>query len=277
MVFAEGRAEGNPDGMPGPARSRLHECRRRAGAPLLAARLFLLASIAGLPGCAATSPEPQLAPKDTVAASATATTVAPSVDYLMQVGDQIELKLYYHPELNETITIRPDGKISLQLVGEVMAAGRSPEALSKDLVELYSRQGLRSPSVAVLLRKSAGQRVFVGGEVGSPRMVTHEGRLTLSQAVIDAGGFKSTANRSAIVLLRDHGDGGAVVTTVNFDKDVLKAGRDIPLQPYDIVIVPQSGIARANQFVEQYLSRMIPTWLTFGFSYVLGSTVVVGD
>jgi protein involved in polysaccharide export with SLBB domain len=248
------------------------DLRAPQGRTLACLRVLAVALAGGLIGCAAPGKSAVEPPPPTAAESG-----APAVanGYFLQVGDQVDVRLYYHPELNDSALVRPDGKLSLPLIGDVIAAGRTPEDLGAQLVEKYEAVGLRSPSVAVVLRKSAGQRVFVGGEVGTPRMVTHEGRMTLAQAIFEAGGFKSTADRSSVVLLRDNGQGGAVVRNVNFDREVLKEGRDIPLQPYDVVVVPQSGIAMANLFVEQYLSKMVPTWLSFGFSYVTGKDVVV--
>jgi len=193
--------------------------------------------------------------------------------YTIQPGDQIDIKFYYHSDLNETVLVRPDGRIALQLIGEVAVAGRSPEDLSKDLVEHYTREGLRRPIVAVMLRKSAVQRVYVGGEVGLPKVIVQEGRLTLSQAIFEAGGMKPTADRAMIVVLRDDGSGTAQVMKIDFDKEVLEAGRDLVLQPLDVVVVPQSGIAKANQAVEQYVSKMLPTWFSIGLSYLLGGRV----
>lgn len=200
---------------------------------------------------------------------------APPPAYTLQAGDLIDVKLYYHPDLNESALILPDGKITLQLVGEVPAQGTTPDGLAKSLVERYVRAGLRNPQVAVMLRKSGGQRVFVGGEVNTPRMVPYEGRLTLSQAIFEAGGFKPGAEPQGIVLLRDDGKGKALSVVVDFEKNILQEKRDIPLQPYDVIVVPKSTIATVNQFVEQYVSKMVPTWLTFGFSYILGAAAII--
>ena len=195
-------------------------------------------------------------------------------DYLLETGDQIEVKLYFHPELNEATFIRPDGKIALQLVGDVDAKGVTVRALGDTLQKRYTDQGLRNPLVTVLLRKAIGQRVYVGGEVGTPRMVGFEGRLTLTQALFEAGGLKGTAQLDSVLVLRDAGDGGPAYMTVSVAEDALRDGGDVMLQPYDVIFVPKSPIAKVNEFVEQYLSKIVPTWLSgqASFSYVTGST-----
>jgi protein involved in polysaccharide export with SLBB domain len=195
--------------------------------------------------------------------------------YMLEVGDQIDVKLFYHSELNETALIQPDGMIMLQLVGKVEARGQTLEALAKHLTDRYSQAGLRNPAVTVMLRKSTGQRVFVGGEVNSPKMVLYEGRLTLAQALFEAGGLKTTAGQENIVVLRNDGRGGALSLRVDFEKEVVQEGKDVPLQPYDVVVVPKSSIAEVNQFVEQYISKMVPTWVSFGFSYLLGAAAII--
>ena len=125
--------------------------------------------------------------------------------------------------------------------------------------------------MAVLLRKSAGLRVFVGGEVNAPGMILHEGQMTLSRAILQAGGPKSTAELRTVVVLRDSGDPAAPrFATVDLNK-LVQSGVDPLLQPYDVVFVPKSTIARLNQFVDQYFVKMVPVTLSAGFSYTLGS------
>lgn len=195
-------------------------------------------------------------------------------EYPLEAGDQIDVKLYFHPELNQETFIRPDGKIALQLIGEVDAKGVTPRALSEEVQKRYREAGLRNPSVTVLLRKAVGQRVYVGGEVGTPRMVGFEGRLSLTQALFEAGGLKPAAQLDSVLVLRDAGDGGAAYMTVSVAEDALRDGGDVLLQPYDIVFVPKSTIAKVNEFVDQYLSKMLPTWLSgqASFAYVTGTT-----
>lgn len=195
-------------------------------------------------------------------------------EYVLEAGDVCDLKLFYHPELNENeVTVRPDGKISLQLIGDVEAKGKTPAALISELTERYSRAGLLQPAVSITLRKSAGLRVFVGGEVRNPGMFQYEGPLTLSRAILQAGGPVSTSALEHVVVLRDSQAKEAqhpLFAVVDFEK-LMEGGQDPLLQPYDIVFLPKSTIATMNQFVDQYLVKMIPVTLTAGFSYSMGS------
>ncbi len=184
------------------------------------------------------------------------------------------MKLFPQAELNEAeLTVRTDGKISVQLVGDIEARGRTPSQLATALVEHYTRAGLRQPHVTIFLRKSAGLRVYVGGEVHNPGMIPHEGQLTLSRAILQAGGPASTAALDNVVILRDARTQDAtnpLFAVVDFQK-LLDGGQDPQLQPYDIVFLPKSTIATMNQFVDQYFVKLIPVTLTAGFSYSLGS------
>lgn len=194
-------------------------------------------------------------------------------DYVLEVGDVFDLRLFYHPELNENgIVIRTDGNVSVLLLGDVPARGRTPATLAADLANRYTEAGLRGPSVSVVLRRSAGLRVFVGGEVNTPGMIPHDGQLTLARAVLQAGGPKSTAELRSVIVLRDPGSTGAPPRFASVDLDLLvRNGIDPVLQPYDVIFVPKSTISRLNQFIDQYFVKMVPVTLSAGFQYTLGT------
>jgi polysaccharide export outer membrane protein len=199
-------------------------------------------------------------------------------DYVLEVGDVIEVKLYYSPELNERVTIRPDGKVSFQLVNEIKAAGLTPAELSAVLVEKYSRL-LRQPEVAVIVREFAGQKVFIGGEVVAPKVVRLNEGMTAVQAIMDAGGVKETAYLKEVVIVSRGPQGAPLATKVNLGRVVSGESpqNDVFLKPYDIVFVPKSRIAKINKFVEQYIRNLIPGTLTAGFSYAIFHTNQVGS
>lgn len=203
---------------------------------------------------------------------------AESVDeYVLQIGDVIDIKFYYDPKLNETVIIRPDGKISLQLIGELAGAGLTPSGLNKIINDKYTKF-LRNPEVVVILKEYGGQRVYVGGEVLTPGVIPLKGSTTALQAIFNVGGFKETARLGSVIIiskgLKD------VPEVRKIDLDVVVSGKapekDILLKPYDIVYVPKTFIAKANKFVEQYIKNLIPGNLSGGFSYAIikGSQVV---
>lgn len=180
----------------------------------------------------------------------------PQEEYQIGVGDSLSVKLFYTAELNEEVTVRPDGRISLQLVGDVPCAGRTPEEVSKDLRERYAGY-LTQPDVAVIMRSFSSQKAFVGGEVRSPSMIMIDGRTTLAGGVFQAGGTLDTAAMSSVILIR-HKPGGRDVYRVDLSGG-LEGEDPVPvLRPYDVVYVPKSFIAEVGMYVDLYINRIIP-------------------
>jgi len=173
-------------------------------------------------------------------------------------GDSIEVKFFYNPELNDTHTVRPDGKITLQLVGDVMVRGKTPEELRDDLIKRYTPE-LRTPEITVIVRSLSDRRVYVGGEVNKPGMIAMAGQLTALEAIMEAGGFKmETAKVKSVVVIR-HKDGKYVGSLLNF-RETLAGKEDQPffLNPRDIVYVPQTTIVKLDQWMEQYIYKVVP-------------------
>jgi len=196
-------------------------------------------------------------------------------EYKLQVEDVIEVKFFYTPELNDRVIIRPDGKISLNLLDDVYVAGMTPSELDEYLTEKYSRF-LKDPELTVFVKKFASHRIYVGGEVNIPGMIPLKVNLTTLQAIFQAGGFRNTAESSNIILLRNSGGGHPEVIIVDLKADLSRKtsngetqrANDIFLQPYDVVFVPKTRIAKVNQFVEQYIKKALPISLNMGFSYI---------
>ena len=192
-----------------------------------------------------------------------------TTDSLLQPVDNLYIKFLLNPEVYENVTIRPDGKISLQLVGEVTAAGITPARLENELRERYRGQ-LKTPEVAVIVKGFEGQKIYVGGEVNDPQALVINGRMNALQAIFLSGGFTPDAEMSSIVIVRRGADNRAVVKVVNLKK-ALK-GRlpedEYRLMPYDIVYVPKTEIASVDDFM-RHLYSILPGDLNFGLVYEL--------
>jgi protein involved in polysaccharide export with SLBB domain len=173
-------------------------------------------------------------------------------------GDVVEIKFFYAPELNENQTIRPDGKITLQLVGDVAAQGKTPEELHDELVRLYTPQ-LKRPEVAVIVRSLASHRVYVGGQVNEPKLIELKEPLTALEAIMQAGGFHmETAQVKNVVVIRNK-NGQHYGCALDFS-GALK-GQEVAafyLEPRDIVYVPQTTITNVDQWVDQYIRKVLP-------------------
>jgi len=186
--------------------------------------------------------------------------------YVIAPGDDLDIRFFYNPELNEDVFVRPDGSISLPLAGEVKAAGRTPGQLEDALKDKYSHE-LRQAAITVIVKGFAGQRVYVDGEVGRPQMVNIAGNLSAMQAISSAGGFKPSARKGEVLVIRRSGESKPVVIPLDLQAAIsgTDTNQDIQLQPYDVVFVPQSKIGEVNDWVDQYLRKNIP--LPFGLGY----------
>ena len=135
-------------------------------------------------------------------------------DYYLRTGDILEIKFFTTPELDENVTIRPDGKISLQLIGDIRAEGLTGLELNKVLTKEYEKQ-LNNSSITVIVRSFEGQKIYVGGEVPSPRELTINGKLNALQAIFRAGGFTKFANKGEVVIISRGPDNKPVARKVN--------------------------------------------------------------
>jgi polysaccharide export outer membrane protein len=181
-------------------------------------------------------------------------------EYRFYPGDQLDVATPSAPELNRSVTVGPDGRVSLPLIGQVMAADRSAGELQAALSESYSSQLVR-PIVEVSLKQAGPLKVFVGGEVNNPGVYDMPGDIDALQAVIQAGGFKVSARRGEVGLIRrGRGD-------VRMLRRVDLSGRmpeSVALKRFDIIYVPRSTLGEITAFMGQLRDS-----LPLGFSYSL--------
>jgi len=236
---------------------------------------LILAIMSG--ACASTEPATQPVQLDTETLNQLSQQRA-AEEYALRYGDVLDIRFYYNPELNVTVPIRPDGRISLELVGEIEAAGLTPEALANTLRAGYSDK-LRYPEVTVILTTFSARKIYVGGEVNTPRAIDLAPNQTAFQAIMEVGGFKSTAHLANVVILRDQGTSEPLFFTLDFARTV-KLGEvnhetrpDLVLQPNDIVFVPKTRVARWGQLVDQYFTQLVPITLTMGATYFINPLI----
>lgn len=203
--------------------------------------LFLGLLIAGLAGCAGTS-----GPLNLPSESESGTGPGPSVligSYQMSVGDQVSVNVWQNPELSVETPIRPDGKIAMPLIGDVMAAGKEPKQLADDITTKLKAY-VKHPNVTVMLTKIKGQeflsRIRVTGSVGNDISIEYQQGMTVLDAVLEAGSVDLYANANGTKLHRKTERG-----TATYDirlKDIMEKGdmrTNILLKPGDIITVPE--------------------------------------
>lgn len=166
-----------------------------------------------------------------------AAAVVVSGDYLLTVGDKLRIEVYKDPQLSQSLQIRPDGKITLPLVGDVTAAGLTPAALDESLTKSL-REYVTNPVVTVIVVEATPPTVYVMGEVNTPGPVPLRPGMTALEALALAGGFKDFAKTGHIRILRRGGLAGAETIRFNY-KDAAKGeARPVPLKPGDTIVVP---------------------------------------
>jgi polysaccharide biosynthesis/export protein len=189
--------------------------------------------------------------------------------YRVGAGDELNFRFTYTPELNTAAVVRGDGAVSLPLLGEFMVVGYTLAELTERVQGALATR-VRRPQVVINVQGSMpSQRIFVGGEVTRPGVQNLAGSLTALQAVMAAEGLKDTAQASDVTVLRQ-GPGGQRMT-FKLNLAAVMEGRDgaqdMALAPYDVVLVPRSGIANAGLWVDQWVRRILP--ISLGFSYTM--------
>ena len=190
----------------------------------------------------APAPTTQSAPAPgTAAEPSAARSVAPrnwtDQEYRLGAGDKLRVEVYREPQLSQSLQVRPDGKITLPLVGDVVATGRTSLELRDSLANAL-KEYVTNPVVTVIVTDALAAQIYVIGEVFKPGAQVMQGPMTVLQALAQAGGLKEFANKSDIRVLRRMI--GGRTTTLSFDyKEALRGRVDpMPLQPGDTVVVP---------------------------------------
>src|ERR1700730_16756702 len=159
-------------------------------------------------------------------------------DYVIGADDVLDVSVWKEQELTRTLQVRPDGKISMPLLGDVQAAGLTPGQLGQSVSEKL-RKYLTAPQVTVILTQINSQRVYVTGEVTRPGAYPVLPGMTILQAITSAGGLTQFANAKKIFLMRNENH---IQTKHPFSyKEVLdgrKAEENLPVKAGDTIVVP---------------------------------------
>jgi len=221
-------------------------------------------------GCADRYPETKVPPMPSISSEPQLYKPTIESEYLIQVGDSLSIKSYFNSNLNQDVIVLPDGRISLILLRDVMAAGKTAAELTRELEQGYGTlKYLNSPDVTVVVKELSNEKVYVDGEVKYPAVVAMKGPMTLMQSIATVGGIMTTANTSQVLLIRRQATGEAKTYQFDMQKVLKNEVPDIYLRRADIVYVPRSDIAEANLWVNMYLSNMLPSWLRNDFNYLI--------
>ena len=174
-------------------------------------------------------------------------------EYIIGVGDVIDISVWENPDLNKEVIVRPDGKISFPLINDVAAEGLTISQLDEEITSKL-KDYIKYPDVSVSLKKIGGSRIIVLGEVGSPGVYSLEDRKTVLEAIALAGGFTKDAVLNSVIVIKGGLEHPKAIR-VNL-ASALRKGRlkeDINLSAQDIVYVPRKFIANLNYFLKQII------------------------
>ena len=153
--------------------------------------------------------------------------------------DVLAVSVWKEPDVSRSVPVRSDGKISLPLVGELQAAGRTPLSLERDIAGKLKNY-ISEPEVTVIVQQINSQKFNILGQVSKPGSYTLTNSATVLDAIALAGGFRDFAKQKSIYVLRQNADGTQARIPFNY-KDVVKGKnpeQNIKLQPRDTIVVP---------------------------------------
>ena len=163
--------------------------------------------------------------------------------YLIGPGDQLNIVVWRNPELSVWVPVRPDGKVSTPLIEDMVAVGKTPSELARDM-EAKLAEYIRSPQVNVIVTnpQSSFSKITVVGQVTNPGAVPYREGMTALDVVLAVGGLAEFAAGNRAKLVRKDANGKAVERRLRLD-DLLKKGRlkeNVNMMPGDVLIVPES-------------------------------------
>jgi protein involved in polysaccharide export with SLBB domain len=195
--------------------------------------------------------------------------------YRLVPGDQLTTRFYFNPQLDEDLQVRPDGNISLSLIGEMRAVGKTAAELSSEITKAFAQYFVK-PTAVVIVRQFTGYRVFTAGELRNPgqfSLVT--GARTVLESLAASGGVTDNGTLTHVILIR-HLQTQKQPMVAELDlADALSGSdptQDVSLMPNDFIYVPRSGAADFNLALQQYFFKVfggLTTGATVGANYNL--------
>jgi polysaccharide export outer membrane protein len=203
--------------------------------------LFLLIAICLLTSASAAIAQQQKAPR---------LTTVTEERYRLQPGDVLEVQFRYSPEFNQTVTVQPDGYISLEIGGDLKVAGLTVEQTREAILKRASVR-LQDPVATIVLKEFQKPYFVVSGEVNTPGKIEMRERVTALQAIMLAGGMKEGANSGQVVVFHNINSDYAEVKLLNL-KSIRRTAdleNDLTLKPGDMVFVPRDKISKIERFM----------------------------
>jgi polysaccharide biosynthesis/export protein len=172
-------------------------------------------------------------------------------NYQIDTGDVLEISVWQVEDLQKRVVVRPDGKISFPLIGDVVAEGRSIENLSSEISERLKTY-IKNPQVSVIISSFGGKKVIVLGEVANKGIIRFTQPIKMMEVLALSGGYIESAGLKSVLVIRGDINGKADVIVVNA-LDILKGDlrENIYIQKGDIVFIPRSFVGNVAYFIRQ--------------------------
>ena len=170
--------------------------------------------------------------------------------YRLQPGDVLDVQYRYTPEFNQTVTVQPDGYVSLEIGGDLKIAGFTLEETRQAILRQANKR-LHDPVATIVLKEFQKPYFVVSGEVAQPGKIEMRQKVTALQAIMLAGGMKESAKTSQVVVFRQINSDMAEVKVLNL-KDIRRTSdleNDLTLQAGDIVYVPRDKLSKVERFM----------------------------
>jgi polysaccharide biosynthesis/export protein len=170
--------------------------------------------------------------------------------YTIQGGDKFEVDYRYTPELNQTVTVEPDGFINLDPTGEIKVSGLTLAQATELITQLASKR-LHDPKVTLTLKEFHKPYYVVAGEVKRPGRYDMDEPTTALQALLNAGGMDTAAQSSQVIVFRrlNAEDDEVHVLDLHKVKKVQDLEHDLMLEPGDMILVPKDRIAKMDRII----------------------------
>jgi polysaccharide export outer membrane protein len=170
--------------------------------------------------------------------------------YKIGSGDSFDVAFELSPEFNQTVTVQPDGFVTLRGVGDVNVVGQTVPELTQTLKTAYGKI-LNEPQIVVMLKDFEKPYFIADGQLGHPGKYDLRGDVTVTEAVAMAGGFTEAAKHSQVLLFRRVSDEWTEAKVINVKK-MLKDGNlheDMHLHPGDMIVVPKNTLSKISKYI----------------------------
>lgn len=194
--------------------------------------------------------------------------------YRIGPGDKLKVKYFITRDMDEELTVSPDGTIAPRAVGQLRIEGMTLVA-AQETVRRASKAELADQKVVISLESPLSAKVYIGGMVERPGPYSlAEMRGGTLQSVLMAGGFKDEARTGQVAIIRRGPDNMPMLKLVNV-QEIIQTGftlDDVPIIAGDIIYVPRSSIAELNVWIDQFINKVVPFQRTFNYTLGTGGT-----